>query len=82
MQLDLPVTEGVLVIRVYADTAAADGGLMPEDIIIELDGEAVRNTGDLAKFLISHQPGYSVKIVIVRDGSLISRQITLGDRPN
>ena len=82
MQLDLPVSEGVLIVRVYTDTAAAEGGLLLEDIIVELDGEAIRNTGDLAKFLISHQPGYSVDIVVVRDGSRLTIQLTLGDRPN
>jgi S1-C subfamily serine protease len=82
MQLRLPVSEGVLVIRVYANTAASDAGLLPEDIIVELDGQPVRNTGELAKFLISHQPGYTVAIVIVRNGNALSLELTLGDRPN
>jgi len=81
MQLGAPVKEGVLVIRVYADTAAADGGLMPEDIIVELGGEPIRNTGDLAKFLISNQPGFTVSIVYVRGKDRISAEVTLGDRP-
>ena len=82
MQLGLPVKEGVLVIRVYADTAADNSGLLPEDVIVELGGEAIRNTGDLAKFLISHEAGYGVDIVIVRGDSRLTREITLGDRPN
>ena len=70
-----------LVPAMLGDSSALHGGLEPEDIIVELDGEAIRNTGDLAKFLISHQPGYSVEIVVIRDGARLSRQLTLGDRP-
>jgi S1-C subfamily serine protease len=82
MQLGLPVSEGVLVIRVYAGTAAADAGLQPEDIIVELGGEPIRNTGELAKFLLLHQPGETVDIALVRGGGQVSGEITLGDRPN
>ena len=82
MQLGLPVTAGVLVIRVYTDLPAGEAGLLPEDIIIELGGVPIRNTGELAKFLISHQPGETVGIVLVRDGSRFTGEVTLGDRPN
>jgi S1-C subfamily serine protease len=82
MQLGLPVTEGILIIRVYVGTAAAAAGLVPEDIIIELGGDAIRNTGELAKFLMSHQPRETVDIVIVREGIEISGEVTLIGRPN
>ena len=82
MQLGSSVDEGVLAVRVYEGTAAADAGLMPEDIIIEMGNEPIGNTGELAKFLLSHQPGETVTIVTIRDDHRLSGEITLGDRLN
>ncbi|HAL47847.1 MAG TPA: hypothetical protein DCP37_08845, partial [Dehalococcoidia bacterium] len=81
-QLGLDVkTEGVFIAFVIEDTAADLAGLLTEDVILELGDEAIRNTGELSKFLIAHPPGETVDILIIRQGQEISGQITLGMRP-
>ena len=62
-QLDVPVIEGLLVVRVVPDSPAAKAGLQEEDVIVELGGEPIRNTGELSKFLIAHPPGDTVTVV-------------------
>jgi S1-C subfamily serine protease len=80
-QLGLDITEGVILARVIEGTAAAEAGLQVEDIIVMLGSQAIRNTGELSKFLISHQPGETVDILIIRDGREVSGKLTLRERP-
>ena len=76
-----PVTEGVLLAQVVPGSAADDAGLQEEDIIVRLDDEPIRNTGELSKFLIAHPPGETVTVVFFRGSEEKSAQVTLGERP-
>ena len=80
-QLDVPVIEGLLVVRVVPDSPAAKAGLQEEDVIVELGGEPIRNTGELSKFLIAHPPGDTVTVVYFRGNEKRSTQVTLAERP-
>ena len=80
-QLGVPVTEGILVVRVISGTAAAQAGLREEDVIVQLGDMRIANTGHLSKFLLAHPPGAKVALVYHRGGTKISTTITLGRRP-
>ena len=80
-QLDVPVIEGLLVVRVVPDSPAAKAGLQEEDVIVELGDEPIRNTGELSKFLIAHPPGDTVTVVYFRGSEKRSAQVTLAERP-
>jgi S1-C subfamily serine protease len=80
-QLGVDLTEGIVIAFVIDGTAAAEAGLLSEDIIVELGGEPIRNTGELSKFLIAHGPGETVDVLVVRQGRELSGQITLRERP-
>ncbi|HXK33604.1 MAG TPA: trypsin-like peptidase domain-containing protein [Dehalococcoidia bacterium] len=79
---DLPVDEGVAVTAVGNGTPAADAGLRPNDIIVEIDGEPVRNNGDLLAVLAEHRAGDIVEVVYYRDSERESVEVTLASRPN
>jgi len=81
-QLGIDVTEGVILALVFDGTAADEAGLQSEDVIVKLGSQAIRNTGELSKFLIEHQPGETVDIVVIRDGREIAGKLTLRDRPS
>jgi S1-C subfamily serine protease len=81
-QLGIDVTEGVILALVFDGTAADEAGLQAEDVIVKLGSQAIRNTGELSKFLIEHQPGETVDIVVIRDGREIAGKLTLRDRPS
>ena len=77
-QLDLPVDTGVLVMQVVPGSAAARAGIqggnqrvyfgnyeivIGGDLIVELDGQEVKNTQDLAHLMNNHRSGDTVSIV-------------------
>ncbi len=78
-QVDLPVSEGVMVWQLAPGGAAASAGLQGVtqtengevalgDIIVSLDGEKVGNSDDLYRLLEKHQVGQTVSVGIVRNG--------------
>ncbi len=80
-QIGVPVNEGVLVARVVADSGADAAGLQGEDVIVSLGGRAIRNTGELSKFLLENLPGEQVSVRIYRGGSEVQTEAVLGQRP-
>jgi S1-C subfamily serine protease len=87
-ELDLDVTEGVLVTSVVeggpADEAGIQGGRrqtdpreIPEggDVITAIDGNAVAGVGDIADALAAKRPGQTARLTVVRDGE--ERQVTV-----
>jgi S1-C subfamily serine protease len=52
------------------------------DLIIAIDGHSILTFGDLLKYLINNkQPGDSVTLTIIRDGTEKEMEIKLGSRP-
>ncbi len=80
-QIGVPVSEGVLVARVVADSGAAAAGLQGEDVIVSLGGRAIRNTGELSKFLLENLPGEQISVRIYRGNSEMATEAMLGERP-
>jgi len=83
-QVDLPVSEGVLIWQVLPGSAAANAGLRGltqtengdvelGDIIVGIDSQKVSNTDDLYKVLDKHQVGETVRVEIMRN----SRRVTV-----
>ena len=76
-----PEIEGILLRQVLPGSAADDAGLMVGDIILSMDDQPLRNTGELSKFLISHHPGDAVNVTLLREGKELIANITLAERP-
>jgi S1-C subfamily serine protease len=52
------------------------------DVILQVDGEDVVGTDDLALFIAEHQPGDEVMLTILHDGKRERVELTLGERPD
>ena len=87
-QVDLPVSDGVLILQVARGSGAADAGLrgMQQtemgdvelgDIIVGIDNDKVGNSDDLFRVLDKHQIGETVQVHIWRNGSRISVPVRL-----
>jgi putative serine protease PepD len=73
---------GVLIVGVQPGGPAADAGLKPGDLILEIDGEPVATADDVAVALASHKPGEKVTVKVRRqDGSSDDVEVTLGELP-
>ena len=82
IDLALPpgVTEGILVLRAISGFPAADAGLRDGDVIVQLGSEAIVNTGEMSKFLLTHPPGETITISFFRGSEQVTIEVTLGDR--
>jgi S1-C subfamily serine protease len=91
-QVDLPVSDGVLIIQVARGGGAANAGLrgMQQtemgdielgDIIVGINEDKVGNSDDLYRVLDKHQIGETVQVHIWRNGRRISVPVRLTESP-
>ncbi|MDQ3665894.1 MAG: trypsin-like peptidase domain-containing protein [Acidobacteriota bacterium] len=92
-QVNLPVSEGVLIWQVAAGGAAANAGLRGltqtengdvelGDIIVAINGEKVGNSDDLFRVLDKHRVGAVVPVDVVRDGRRMTVSVRLTEGPD
>lgn len=72
--------QGVVVESVGDRTAAAWAGLKAGDQIVEFDGKALKTRDDLTAALEGKRPGDVIKAKVMRAGSAMALEITLGGR--
>ena len=72
---------GALIAEVTEGSAADEAELQVDDIVISIDGAPVQGGGDLAAQVVTHQPGDTVDLVVIRDGEEVTIPVTLGERP-
>jgi len=72
---------GAVVMDIHPDTPGAKAGLKAMDIIRELDGEEMRATADVQKYVFSRKIGDVVKAKVIREGKEIEIPITLERMP-
>jgi S1-C subfamily serine protease len=59
---------GVEIVQVVEGSPAAAAGLRPEDLIVELDGVAVTDVGDIQRLMAVEKIGAAVPIRVLREG--------------
>ena len=64
---DYGTMEGVRIEKVVEDGAAADAGLEKEDVITAVNGQKVRDMGELQGILAQKRPGEQVKVTYLRN---------------
>jgi putative serine protease PepD len=80
--------EGVIVVEVQTGGPAEMAGLRSlqgenqlGDIILSIDGQPLKDPGDLARAVSAHKPGDKVVIGSLRQGRQQRIEVMLGDRP-
>lgn len=74
--MGLENTRGILIADVMKDSAAEEAGLEQGDIILQLDGNVVRNTGVFRNEISSRPPGTQITLRILRDGKELEIRAT------
>lgn len=83
----LAIDEGSPADRVLQSTTGAErihGGRVPVggDVILKIENVTVSSRQDLLSYIMLHtRPGETVSLTIIRDGSRMTVQVTLGTRP-
>ena len=62
-----PAVKGVIIIDVNPDSQAAEEGIMPNDIILEINRKPIFSTDDFKSCLSKAKPGHSVIFLLQRD---------------
>jgi serine protease Do len=71
---------GVLVNSVRPGQPAEKAGLKSGDVIIAIDGRAIKDGDDLVNEIASRRPGSTVRLGYLRDGKQTDTTVTIGDR--
>lgn len=78
-QHTLPVTTGVLIVKVASTSPAALAGLKPGDVIVQMDKQAVTDVASFADALLTMNPGEMVAVSIYRGNQPLTINVTLGE---
>jgi putative serine protease PepD len=92
-QVELPVSDGVMIWEIAPNGSAAaaglrglaqteDGDIVMGDIIVAIDGEKVSEKDDLFRVLDKHQIGDVVKVEIFRDNKRMTVPVRLLEAPD
>lgn len=62
---------GVEVVDIVPGSPAETAGLRPEDLIVEVGGEAVADVGDLQRLMVADLIGREIRVRLFRDGDVV-----------
>jgi len=79
-QLDMDSPQGVHVDSVHPGTPAEHAGLLEDDILLTLDGQAVNHPNEIQSLIYDRDPGERVELLILRRGERQAVTVTLGER--
>ncbi|HRW47861.1 MAG TPA: trypsin-like peptidase domain-containing protein [Caldilinea sp.] len=80
LQEQLGQATGLMLMSVEAGGPAAEGGLLQGDVVVTLDGEAVRQLDDLQALLTGDRVGRRVAVRYVRAGAVQEAAVTVGQK--
>ena len=81
-ELAKDVKDGVVIREIHAGTPASNSDLKPADIIVAIDGVAVKTPRDLQRQILRKQVGQKVSLDIWRDGKKIQVAVQTGEMPD
>ena len=79
--MGLKQARGALVAEPQRNSPAAKAGIEAGDVIVAVNGEAVKDSRDLARKISETAPGTSVKLDVMRDGEQKAIDLTLAKMP-
>jgi serine protease Do len=79
VKLGLSSAKGALVEGIHPDTPAATAGLQKSDVILELDGKAIRNENHFINRISTTPPGKKIRLRVWRDRRGVEIEAIVGD---
>jgi serine protease Do len=80
--LDLDRTSGVLVRDLDPSSPAAEAGIQPYDVIVDIEGESIATRDDYVARIYDFRPGDQVQVRLVRDGEPVTVSLRIGRQRN
>ncbi|HKB35737.1 MAG TPA: trypsin-like peptidase domain-containing protein [Gemmataceae bacterium] len=79
LKLGLDRVQGALVESVYPGTPAATAGLKVNDVLLEIDGTAVRNENHFINLISALPPGRRIRLQVWRERRTLPVEAVVGD---
>lgn len=79
-KLKLKEVRGAVVTLIDHDAPAAQAGIRVNDVVVQINGQAVEGAEQFTRMLREIPPGHTVSVVISRDGNLQTLAVELADR--
>lgn len=77
----LDQSRGILVAEVSPNSPAARAGLKRDDVIVEIDGRPVGESGAFRSHISTTPPGTEVTLTVLRNGKRIEKDVRVGTLP-
>jgi len=77
----LPTAQGTLIAGVVRDGPADRAGIKPGDVLVSIEGKAVRDPQGMLEAVAGLSPGRQAKFKLRRDKSELDLDIVIGKRP-
>jgi S1-C subfamily serine protease len=72
---------GALISAVVPGSPAAAAGIQAKDVITQIDGQSVGEPEKVNYLVMQHKPGDKIQVTISRNGSTMTKTVTLGTLP-
>ncbi|WP_168203387.1 Do family serine endopeptidase [Oceanispirochaeta crateris] len=79
-ELDVTEKEGAFVFQVFSHSPADDGGILPGDFILSVNGSKATDKNHLTRIIGDMRPGDQADFVLIRDGHKISVSVEIRER--
>ena len=80
-ELNLNTTDGIVVTQVDRSSPAAKTGLQEGDVIVALNGQKIDQDHVLTGLLLTHKPGETMNLTVLRNSQTFQVNVTLGVHP-
>ena len=78
-EISLETEGGLMIVSVEADSPAQQAGIILGDILITIEGTAIKRLRDIQTYLEPQNVGKTIKIGLIRGGELKNVSLTVGD---
>jgi serine protease Do len=79
---NLTEEEGSLVSQVYEGSPAEKAGLKAGDIVVDIDGNKIKNSQDVVREVLKKKVGQKIELDILREGKQIKIPVVTGKMPS
>jgi serine protease Do len=73
---------GAFIFDTVKGSPADQAGILPSDIITEVNGEKIESNSSLPRLIASFKPGSKVEVTLFRNGRDLKKRVVLGDLDN
>jgi len=75
------VTKGAVIAKVVSNSPASAAGLQNMDVVVSMDGNAVKNSAEVQDYIAKQKVGQTVNLEIIRDSKSLDIAVTLKEKP-